>query len=445
MSRGKMLVLLAVAAAAAAGGCLSRERAPVATTSVAVASAETKDCLECHTKNQPAIVAQWRRGAMAAAGVGCYECHSANEGEPDAQEHHEGYFVSPLVSPADCGQCHGQQKEEFLGSHHAKGGEVLGSLDNFLGEVVEGYAASVSGCQQCHGSKVEVNPDGTLRTESWPNFGIGRINPDGTSGCCAACHSRHDFRIAQVRIPETCGRCHLGPDHPQMEVYTESKHNVAYRSHLDLMNMKAKPWVVGADYTSAPVCATCHMSATVNQPASHDVGHRLSWNIRAPVSFKMENDERKRLAMQEVCLTCHNPNYVEGFYVQYDAAVELYNDKFAVPAGLIVERLRDAGKLDATPFNEDVEWSYYYLWHHEGRRARTGAAMMGPDYVQWHGFFEVAERFYMHLVPQAEALLPGVTRDIMATDDHRWFSERMTGEDRERMLRFYRERYGVAP
>jgi hypothetical protein len=29
--------------------------------------------------------------------------------------------------------------------------------------------------------------------------------------------------------------------------------------------------------------------------------------------------------------------------------------------------------------------------HHEGRRARHGAAMMGADYTQWHGFYEVAQ------------------------------------------------------
>ena len=37
----------------------------------------------------------------------------------------------------------------------------------------------------------------------------------------------------------------------------------------------------------------------------------------------------------------------------------------------------------------------------EGRRARMGASMMAPDYTQWHGMFEVADRFYLELVPQA--------------------------------------------
>ena len=31
--------------------------------------------------------------------------------------------------------------------------------------------------------------------------------------------------------------------------------------------------------------------------------------------------------------------------------------------------------------------------------------MQAPDYVQWHGFFEVAERFYMELLPEARELI----------------------------------------
>ena len=41
---------------------------------------------------------------------------------------------------------------------------------------------------------------------------------------------------------------------------------------------------------------------------------------------------------------------------------------------------------------------------HQGRSARMGAAMMGPDYSQWHGMYEVADSFYNHLLPQLEEL-----------------------------------------
>jgi hydroxylamine dehydrogenase len=438
-------VLALMVVMSALNGCFDSEKAPEATTSTAYVTDGTKDCLECHTKKQPAIVAQWRSGKMADAGVGCFECHGAKEGEPDAIEHFNGHYVSSIVSPNDCGRCHGVQKAQFLASHHAKAGAVLGSLDNYLGEVVEGFAANVSGCQQCHGSKVEILEGGRASVETWPNYGIGRINPDGTVGLCAACHSRHDFSLAQVRTPETCGKCHLGPDHPQMEIYTESKHNIAYRSHEDQMNMGVEPWLVGVDYVSAPVCATCHVSATLTQPSSHDIGLRLSWNIRAPISKKTESDHRKRLAMKDVCMTCHNPAYIEGFYSQFDAVVELYNDKFVTPAKEIMDKLREAGKLDDTPFNEKIEWTYFYLWHHEGRRARNGAAMCGPDYVQWHGFYEIAERFYLELIPEAEELLHGVTDEYMSMPDHKWFSGKMSDGDRKAMMGFYREKYGVNP
>jgi hypothetical protein len=412
-------------------------------TSRALVTKETKTCLECHTKKQPTIVTSWQKSSHAASGVGCYECHGAETSEPDSFEHF-GSTVAVLVTPRDCAACHEVQAEQFLASHHAKGGEILGSLDNYLGEVVEGFGAAVSGCQQCHGSIVQVADDGSLTATTWPNFGIGRVNPDGTSGACSACHSRHDFSILQARSPETCGRCHLGPDHPQKEVYDESKHNIVYRSHMDEMNMDGETWIVGIDYTTAPTCATCHVSATRNQSRSHDIGLRISWNIRAAVSFRTENTERKRLAMKDVCLACHNPNYVENFYTQFDAGIELYNEKFAKPAKLIMDRLREAGVIDPTPFNEEIEWIYFYLWHHEGRRARNGIAMMGPDYTQWHGFYDIAERFYIEMVPEAEHLLPGVTDDILVREEHRWFSGQMTAEDREKVTEYYRRRYGVS-
>ena len=65
-------------------------------------------------------------------------------------------------------------------------------------------------------------PNGKFDPATWPNTGIGRINPDGSAGSCSACHTRHSFSKAQAREPQTCGKCHLGPDHPQMEIYQES-------------------------------------------------------------------------------------------------------------------------------------------------------------------------------------------------------------------------------
>ena len=81
-----------------------------------------------------------------------------------------------------------------------------------LAEVVEGYVefshdgekispspVAVSGCLQCHGSEVKVLENGKLDPATWPNTGMGRLNPDGSKGSCSACHVRHNFSLAQAR------------------------------------------------------------------------------------------------------------------------------------------------------------------------------------------------------------------------------------------------------
>ena len=404
-------------------------------------SKETRACLDCHGESTtPAIAQQWHGSSHATAGVGCYECHQAAKTSPTGFDHN-GYFITVLVSPKDCGRCHAKETAEFQASHHAKAGDILGSLDNVLGEVIEGVPAANSGCIQCHGGKVTVVGNGKLDAATWPNSGIGRLNPDGSKGSCTACHSRHSFSAAMARQPENCGKCHLGPDHPQAEVYNESKHGIAYRANVAKMNLDAKHWVVGKDYSAAPTCATCHMSATADMPVTHDVGARISWTLRPVVSKKLDNWETKRANMQKVCANCHATDWVQNHYKQYDAAVNLYNDKFAIPAQAIMKKLYEAKKLTATPFDEKIEWTYFELWHHQGRTARMGAAMMGPDYTQWHGFYEVAQTFYMEFLPEAEALLPGVTDEARKMDDHKWL-QGLSKAEREKIQSFYKERYG---
>ena len=50
--------------------------------------------------------------------------------------------------------------------------------------------------------------------------------------------------------------------------------------------------------------------------------------------------------------------------------------------------------LKENPWADEFQIVYYHLWHHEGRRARQGAMMAGPDYAHWHGFFELQQDLY---------------------------------------------------
>ena len=429
-------------------------------------SAASKQCIDCHKALHAGVYQQWGNSKHFRANVGCFECHAADEDDPDAFEH-EDQYISILVTPKDCGRCHSLEVDQFLASHHAKAGRILGSLDNVLAEVVEGNnamktegfprgnsAAAVNGCWQCHGSEVKVLEDGTLDPATWPNSGIGRINPDGTEGSCHACHTRHSFSAAQARHPDNCGKCHMGPDHPQKEVYEESKHGILFAANQDKMNLDSEKWIVGEDYSAAPTCATCHMSQTPDMPVTHDVGMRISWNNRPVVSVRPEVSDAKmglpgkdvdwqtrRENMQNVCTNCHSQQWVDNFYVQYDALIELYADKFAKP-GL---RLYTLAKplMKPVPFGHKIDWIWFELWHHEGRRARHGAAMMGPDYTHWHGTYDIAKHFYTEMIPELEELaekhlrsddrakakaakdLQAAIEEVMADDNHKWFEGKM--------------------
>ncbi|MCA9216220.1 MAG: hypothetical protein KDB27_24295, partial [Planctomycetales bacterium] len=405
--------------------------------------ASSKACVECHTQSSPGIIDHWSGSTHAEKGVGCVECHEAEKTDVDAFDHY-GATIATIVTPKDCSRCHKTETDEFIASHHAKAGNILASLDNFLAETVEGSReqfnphsptpgrefnlvngmASVNvGCKQCHGSKValegtdgslitvdELQPDKdgkptnleavalvkknengrpVLHTSSWPNTGIGRLNLDGSLGSCSACHSRHDFSPRRARQPENCGKCHLGPDHPQKEIYEESKHGVAYRDLKDKMNLDAHSWVLGKDYTQAPTCATCHMSGNSRNGGkiTHDPGERLSWTNRPPVSLTMDTDingkviketdpaerqkliasswQDKRQTMKQVCLHCHTENYVNAFYKQYDEFVVNYNEKFAKPGQKVMAMLQEQGLITKASFDEEIEWTWFYLWHHE--------------------------------------------------------------------------------
>lgn len=405
-------------------------------------STETQECLNCHSQEGAGIgiVKMWEESKHQPAGVGCYECHKAEENEVDAFEHY-GNTIATIVSPKDCARCHEKEVIEFTRSRHSRGAEFIGSLDNVLGEIVEGAAATISGCKQCHGSTITITEKGRLDPGAWPNSGIGRVNPDGSRGSCSACHSRHSFSVVQGRQPEPCGKCHMGPDHPQFEIYQESKHGIKYENFKQLMNLESDSWIVGKDYSAAPTCATCHMSATPDLPLTHDVGERISWTLRPAISFKLENWEKKRAKMKEVCNQCHSQQNTENFYVQYDEAIELWNEKFAKPAKQIMDQLYAEGKLSRTPFDEKLEWTYYELWHHEGRRARHGASMLGPDFTQWHGFYEVAKHFYNKFLPECEEIQKGITEEILSTEYHSW-KKGMTEEEKKKVLEFYKKRYG---
>ena len=73
---------------------------------------------------------------------------------------------------------------------------------------------------------------------------------------------------------------------------------------------------------------------------------------------------------------------------------------------------REAGLLTDAPFDQPIDFIHFDLWHHWGRTAKFGAWMGGPDYVQWHGAYEL-------LRDQAE--LEAIVRELL---DEGWAERR---------------------
>jgi len=425
-----------------------------------------ENCVSCHEKASPGLARQWQDSAHQAAGVNCMDCHRADPKDVDAITH-EGQVIATIVSPKDCGRCHETEYREQAGSVHAEAYAIIAERVPALAHNVTGAAMQAAGCDQCHGSEVKVKGDGSLDPRTWPNSGIGRINPDGSLGSCSSCHGRHQFSKAQAREPAACIRCHSGPDSPDKEIYEASKHGMIYAARRDEMNLDSDSWIAGQDYTAAPTCVTCHMGAAGKIPATHDVGMRNAWSLNTPVSHRqylvvledgsklelpdtdkapkrgaeiekadgsigkvkvVATPDRRRQIMSMVCLECHAKTFTDSFMDQFDNVVELYNAKFGEPAQAIMADLYDRGLLTPLPFDEPLEFTYWELWHDEGARARHGASMASPNHAWWEGMYLVGRNFYSRFLPEARAVAGDQAAAIVDarlenSEHHAWLAD----------------------
>ena len=399
-------------------------------------------CLECHKREHPGLFADWAASRHASANITCLDCHRAEAFDPDvSQAHYKQYEradqkfgvpefkvpISAVVTPKDCSRCHPDEAKQYSVSKHANTLELIWKIDPWLNKGMNSDFERATGCYTCHGTIVKIK-DGKLTPETWPNTGVGRINMDGSKGSCTSCHTRHKFSVAEARKPEACGQCHLGPDHPQIEIYKESKHGAMYDSSGHDWRWDAAPgtWTAGIDYR-APTCSACHMSGAGTTLTTHDVTERLSWEIQAPLTvrpsefkpYPAKTDWRvERDKMKTICLQCHGNTWVDGHYAKLDRVVKEYNEVYFKPAKKMLDDLYAKGLLDKTRFfDEKLEVEYYELWHHEGRRARMGAAMMAPDYTWWHGFYECKKRFNGYM-EEARDLIKHNKKAYVATKDY---------------------------
>jgi hydroxylamine dehydrogenase len=399
-------------------------------------SVTTQQCIECHQEETPGIVMQWKQSVHYQKKVGCYECHQANSDDVDAFIHSDPEtHISVIVSPKDCSECHEVVVEEFQhSSHFTAHNPVADSLGTLVGTFLFGNndlktaafphgasAADVNGCWKCHGSKIKLDTTGPqvkLDPATWPNKGIGRINPDGSKGSCSACHSGHQFSVTQARQPESCRACHTGDASIyEYEIYTQSKHGVNYTTFKDEMNLDTSSWIAGSSYYAAPTCASCHMTAAPYIKTTH--------NINSRIKDKSEN-------MKLVCNACHSETLSGNFYIQAKSENTLINSKWIDPAKVLyciaTDLLKEMGNMEdgtALPKTKDmrtansnyylltnpIDYTYMFMGQ-DASVARVAAFMMSPQYVEDMNK-QLAAKWFGTFIPQIRELISQGKQDTI--------------------------------
>ena len=292
---------------------------------------------------------------------------------------------------------------------------------------------NLDSCLYCHGSELKVKGIKARKTamgemefpvlSGWPNQGVGRLNPDGSKGSCVSCHTRHQISIEMARNPYTCSECHKGPDVPAYKVYEVSKHGNIHSTLGKGWNFNAVPWTVGKDFT-APTCATCHASLIVNEAGeviaerTHQMNDRNAWRLfgliyahahpkspdvtviknRAGLPLPTEltgepvakylidakEQEKRREAMQKVCLSCHGQGWVDGQWARFENTIKTTNEMTQTATKILLTAwekgaAKGLAQKDSI-FNEAIEKKWVEQWLFFANSSRFASAMMGADY-----------------------------------------------------------------
>lgn len=349
------------------------------------------ECVVCHARITPGIVEQYGHSSMARAEVICSDCHNVTADYPEAIEH-EGDYILASPTTAMCEKCHNAEVAQFYQSRHSLPAYVaVAGSQELTAEQLAFYESIPEGSfspSKARNAIAELEgPDLTPFT-CYGCHNIGQPNADESVGQCQKCHLRHEFSLEQARKPETCNACHIGPDHPQWEIYQESPHGIAYMTMGHTWNWEAEPGNLTVSDFPAATCAICHMSGFGTVGTTHDVGDRLTWYLFAPISERRPGWQDNLVRMQGVCYECHNENFIADFYTAADKATERVN-VWVRESDQIMQPVIEQGLLTKEPFDQPIDYVYYELWHHWGRTAKFGVWMQGPDYSQWHGAYEV--------------------------------------------------------
>ena len=337
-----------------------------------------EDCVECHKKETPAAVTQWQESAHAAK-LDCTSCHGTD---------HEAIINGEAVVDAKvCGRCHEKAFHEHVASKHGM------SLHTGWGCTRNLDTRDPRECAFCH-EEGSTQPKTTVQcarfltqTAEMRSLGCNRCHQVENS--CASCHTNHITDLASVQAPESCATCHMGPDHPQWEMWQTSRHGVLYEA-------------LGEE--AGPTCQRCHMPN-----GSHDISFGITMSP-AMTQSSGKDFELRRQEMIGICLECHSKSFSERELNSADAILA-QSKALIMEAAAIVRDLADRDLLapsvqerpehplrgrelvlDGQMLYEDIshiERLFFKMKKYDLAKTVKGAFHQNPAYTHWYGNAEL--------------------------------------------------------
>lgn len=375
-------------------------------------NAGAQTCVECHLKETPSIVSDWKISKHSSNEVGCEDCHGGG--------HSSAADVAKVTfpTPATCAACHSDQVDQFMKGKHSKAWlamKVMPTTHALPMAMVDG----MKGCGGCHkiGTKTEEE--------------IAQLRSDGSThgnASCDACHTRHTFSVQEAKQPQACQTCHMGFDHPQWEMYSASKHGV--RALLK------QTGCISAD-AAAPTCQTCHMSE-----GNHEV--RTPWGFLAvrlplPADSQWKEDQvtilkalgvldpkgqptarldvvkagdvarldqasfdAERNKLIKICGDCHSENFAKGEIEKGDKMIREADHLLAQAIMVIADLYKDGILAKPASYASDfpdlltfhdaptpIEQRLFVMHLEHRMRCFQGTFHANPDYALWYGWSEM--------------------------------------------------------
>jgi len=367
------------------------------------------DCVECHARETPLIVNDWKLSRHSANDVGCASCHGGDHRSAEDVE------KAGLATHEVCAQCHDGQVEQFKKGKHALAWAAMKAMPTFHWQPMT-LTEGLKGCGGCHKQGLKTEEEVKELKKDSPGFGLAS---------CDVCHTRHLFSKVEARQPQACRTCHMGIDHPQWEMYESSKHGVRY-----LLKQSGKL----PESAAAPTCQTCHM-----QEGDHAV--RTAWGFLAVRLPMPENDQwasdratllkalgvldpqgnptprldvvkkadvarltqedwqAERDKMLRACSQCHSTRFAQGELEKGDRMIQ-EADRLMAEAIRVVAELYEEGVLakpenyayafpDLLTFHDAptvIEQKLFLMFLKHRMRAFQGSFHANPDYALWYGW-----------------------------------------------------------